>query len=119
MNESQYKFAVNAKGEIRFGLGAVKGVGEAAVEALVNERKEEGPYISIFDLTKRVDLKAANKKSLESLVYAGAFDSFENANRATYFAEDGTSTFLEKGREIRTSLSAQSELSAGFTFRRG
>jgi DNA polymerase-3 subunit alpha len=67
INESRYKFAVNAKGEIRFGLGAVKGVGEGAVEAMVNEREANGFYTSIFDICKRIDLRAANKKALESL----------------------------------------------------
>jgi DNA polymerase-3 subunit alpha len=96
INESQYKFAVNAKGEIRFGLGAVKGVGEGAVEAMVNERAANGPYTSIFDLCKRIDLRAANKKALESLAVAGAFDSFAGSHRAMYFHSDGTTTFLEK-----------------------
>ncbi|MCF8256710.1 MAG: DNA polymerase III subunit alpha [Flavobacteriales bacterium] len=96
INESRYKFAVNAKGEVRFGLGAVKGVGEGAVEAIVNEREANGPYISIFDLSKRIDLRAANKKALESLAVAGAFDSFAGSHRAMYFHNDGTTTFLEK-----------------------
>jgi DNA polymerase III subunit alpha len=96
INESRYKFAVNSKGEVRFGLGAVKGVGEGAVEAIVNEREANGPYISIFDLCKRIDLRAANKKALESLAVAGAFDSFAGSHRAMYFHNDGTTTFLEK-----------------------
>ncbi len=73
INESSYRFTVNAKGEIRFGLGGVKGVGEAAVEAIVNERKLNGPYKSVFDVCKRIDLRQANKKTIESLGYAGAF----------------------------------------------
>jgi DNA polymerase-3 subunit alpha len=96
INESRYKFAVNAKGEIRFGLGAVKGVGEGAVEAMVNEREAGGFYTSIFDLCKRIDLRAANKKALESLAYAGAFDTFPNSHRAMYFFSEGNTTFLEK-----------------------
>jgi DNA polymerase-3 subunit alpha len=73
LNESEYKFTVNAKGEIRFGLGAIKGVGEGAVEAIVNER-ENGNFTSVFDLCKRIDTKAANKKTLEGLTLAGALD---------------------------------------------
>jgi DNA polymerase-3 subunit alpha len=96
VNESRYKFAVNAKGEIRFGLGAVKGVGEGAVEAIFNEREANGPYTSIFDMCKRIDLRAANKKALESLAVAGAFDSFKGSHRAMYFHSDGTTNFLEK-----------------------
>lgn len=95
VNESVYKFTVNPKGEIRFGLGAIKGVGEKAVECIIEERKENGPYVSIFDLTKRIDLRAANKKTLESLALAGAFDSFPNTHRAQYFAEYDKGTFLE------------------------
>ena len=96
VNESNYKFTVNQKGEIRFGLGAAKGVGQGAVEAIVNERKTSGPYRNIFDLTKRIDLRAANKKALESLALGGGFDSFQNTHRAQYFFEENGSTFLEK-----------------------
>ena len=96
VNESFYKFAVNKNGEIRFGLGAVKGVGEGAVETIVNERQENGNYQSIFDLAKRIDLRAANKRAFESLVYAGGFDSFGH-QRSTYFYDEGNGTiFLEK-----------------------
>jgi DNA polymerase-3 subunit alpha len=97
VNESTYKFTVNKNGEIRFGLGAVKGVGEGAVEAIVNERKENGNYTSIFDLTKRVDLRAANKRTFENMALAGGFDSFEGIHRAVYFSDTGDGmTFLEK-----------------------
>ncbi len=97
VNESAFKFTVNTNKEIRFGIGALKGVGEGAVEAIVNERKENGNYNSVFDLTKRVDLKAANKKTFESLALAGAFDSFEGIHRAQYFnLQDGEQSFLEK-----------------------
>ena len=97
VNESKYKFAVNKNGEIRFGLGAVKGVGEGAVEAIVNERKENGNYTSIFDVTKRVDLRAANKRTFENMALAGGFDSFEGVHRAVYFSDTGDGmTFMEK-----------------------
>ncbi|HXC07129.1 MAG TPA: DNA polymerase III subunit alpha, partial [Bacteroidia bacterium] len=97
VNESQYQFAVNKNGQIRFGLGAVKGVGEAAVISMVEERMTSGPFTSVFDLVRRINLRSANKKTFESLAYAGAFDSFENLHRATYFApEPDGSTFLEK-----------------------
>jgi len=95
VNESFYKFAVNKKGEIRFGLGAVKGVGEGAVEAIVNERKE-GNYTAFDDFMKRVDLRSANKRTLESVVCAGGFDSFD-LKRSQYFAkEENGQTYLEK-----------------------
>ncbi len=97
VNESAYKFTVNKNKQIRFGLGALKGVGEGAVEAIVNERKKNGPYTSIFDLSKRIDLRAANKKTFESLALAGGFDSFKEVHRAQYFhAVNGEAPFLEK-----------------------
>ncbi|MBO9595067.1 MAG: DNA polymerase III subunit alpha [Niabella sp.] len=85
INESQKGFAVNKKGEIRFGLGGLKGVGEAAVESLIQERDENGAYASIFDMIKRVNQRTVNKKTLESLAYAGAFDCFTDLHRAQYF----------------------------------
>ena len=97
INESYLKFSVNAAGAVRFGMAAVKGVGNAAVKAIIEERKKNGNYTSIFDLAKRVDLRAANKKSFDSLVKAGAFDSFSETHRAQYFAEDDKGiTFLER-----------------------
>nr|MBA3705553.1 DNA polymerase III subunit alpha [Bacteroidota bacterium] len=97
VNESKYQFAVNKNGQIRFGMGAVKGVGEAAVVAIVEERTANGPYKSIFDFARRVNLRAANKKTFESLAYAGGLDSF-GIHRATYFFTDGNDNinFLEK-----------------------
>jgi DNA polymerase-3 subunit alpha len=97
INESQKGFAVNSKGEIRFGLGGLKGVGEAAIEAIVEERKK-GAYTSIFDLIKRVNQRAVNKKSLECLAYSGAFDCFADIHRAQYFftPPGDTSTGMEK-----------------------
>ena len=95
-NESFYKFTVNDKGAIRFGMGAIKGMGRAAVETIVLHRKEK-PYTSIFDLTQRIDLRAANKKSFESLILAGGFDSISSAHRAQYFHHNGDGvTFVEK-----------------------
>jgi DNA polymerase-3 subunit alpha len=98
VNESSYNFAVNKKGEIRFGMGAVKGVGENAVSAIIEERKENGPYTDIFDLTRRVNLRTVNKRSLEALAMAGACDTFEGSHRAQYFQKDNgdNQSFLEK-----------------------
>lgn len=98
VNESGLQFSVNKQGQIRFGLGAVKGVGEAAVDAIVQERNSErGPYASIYDLMRRVNLRAANRKALESLAYAGAFDNFPKTHRAHFFhsAGEGKPTFME------------------------
>ncbi|MBO0342449.1 MAG: DNA polymerase III subunit alpha [Allomuricauda sp.] len=97
VNESYYKFAVNKDNAVRFGMGAIKGVGRSAVETIVENRKENGPYKSIFDLAKRVDLRAANKKAFENLALAGGFDSFGDTHRAQYFHDEGDGiTFLEK-----------------------
>ncbi len=97
VNESYYKFAVNKDNAIRFGMGAIKGVGRAAVETIVGQRKEGGSYRSVFDLAKRIDLRSANKKSFENLALAGGFDSFGDTHRAQYFHDEGDGiTFLEK-----------------------
>ena len=85
INESLKGFAVNSKGEIRFGLGGLKGVGEMAIESIISERQKNGPYVDIFDFVQRVLQKSVNKKSLESLVYSGAFDCFPTLHRAQYF----------------------------------
>jgi DNA polymerase-3 subunit alpha len=96
VNESFYKFTVNDNYAVRFGMGAVKGVGANAVDTIVQNRKD-GPYKSIFDLAKKIDLRAANKKAFESLAYAGGFDCFDGTHRAQYFHIEGEGiTFLEK-----------------------
>ncbi|MFD2563113.1 DNA polymerase III subunit alpha [Aquimarina rubra] len=97
VNESYRKFSVNKDGAVRFGMGAIKGVGTGAVATIVENRKEDGPYRSIFDMAKRIDLRAANKKAFESLALAGGFDSFTETHRGQYFHQDGDGiTFLEK-----------------------
>ena len=115
INESAYKFNVNQKGEIRFGLGAIKGVGEGAVENIINERAKNGYFNSIYSVTKRVELRSVNKRTLENLALAGAFDSFEGEHRAMYFHElkEGY-TFLNKairyGNAYQESLDAPPDL---------
>jgi len=95
VNESEYQFSVNAQGAIRFGLGAVKGVGEAAVNSIIQERKSRGRFKDALDFVKRVNLRAANKKTFEGMVYSGAFDSF-GLHRGTYLSPDKDNiTFLE------------------------
>jgi DNA polymerase-3 subunit alpha len=96
LNESYYKFSVNKNNAIRFGMGAIKGVGASAVKAIVSERKKNGNYQSIFDFTQRVDLRAANKKAIDSLAAGGAFDSF-GISRSQYFYDNGDGiSFIEK-----------------------
>ena len=86
VNESNLKFTVNPEGNIRFGLGAVKGVGEGAVLNIMEEREKNGPFKGIFDFVQRVNLTACNKKNLECLALAGGFDEFPELKREQYFA---------------------------------
>ncbi len=106
VNESAYQFAVNKAGQIRFGMGAVKGVGEAAVVSIVEERTLNGPYKSVFDFVRRINLRAANKKTFESLAFAGGLDSF-NIHRATYFFTEGNDNINFLERTIRYGSSHQ------------
>jgi DNA polymerase III subunit alpha len=85
INESNNGFTVNEQGEIRFGFSGMKGVGDNAIESIVEERKKGGKFTNVFDLVRRVNLKAVTKKTLESLIYSGAFDCFEDMHRAQYF----------------------------------
>ena len=96
VNESNAKFTVNKDGNIRFGLGAIKGVGESAVIQLIEEREKNGLYKSIYDMVERVNLNSLNKKNLEAMAVAGAFDCFSEISRAQYFALDTRgSSFIE------------------------
>ncbi|MBU3813110.1 MAG: DNA polymerase III subunit alpha [Candidatus Bacteroides intestinipullorum] len=88
INESNMKFTVNHEGNIRFGLGAIKGVGESAVQSIVEEREKNGPYKGIFDFVQRVNLNACNKKNIECLALAGGLDSFPELQREQYFVQN-------------------------------
>ncbi|KAA0993621.1 DNA polymerase III subunit alpha [Dyadobacter aurulentus] len=98
INESDRQFNVNSRGEIRFGLAGVKGSGDAAVESIIEERNAGGAFIDIYDFITRVNLRTVNKKTIESLAYAGGFDCFTDYHRAHYFGvESGENgTFIEK-----------------------
>ena len=98
VNESEIYFAVNKAGQIRFGMGAIKGVGENAAQAIIEERKEKGSYKSVFDFVRRINLRAATKRTLENLIVGGGMDSFTNLHRGTYFKCDteNAPSFLEK-----------------------
>jgi len=98
VNESLKGFAVNSKGEIRFGLGGLKGAGDAAVDTIIEERKKDGLYKDVFDFSKRLVGRNVNKKSLESIAYSGGFDCFPELHRAQYFyiAEGEKLSGLEK-----------------------
>jgi DNA polymerase-3 subunit alpha len=96
VNESNVKFTVNKDGNIRFGLGAIKGVGESAVLQLIEEREKNGLYCDVYDLVERVNLNSLNKKNLEAMAVAGGLDCFRNITRAQYFSLDTKgSSFIE------------------------
>ena len=94
VNESQRKFSANKKGEIRFGLSAIKGMGDAAAINIIEEREKNGPYKDIYDFVQRVNLSAVNRKALESLALSGGLDSF-GIRRESYFGETPKGTFIE------------------------
>jgi DNA polymerase-3 subunit alpha len=111
INESGFTFSVNAAGAIRFGLGAIKGMGSGPVDAILEERKN-GPFESIFDVTKRINLRLCNKRAFESLVYAGGFDSFKEVHRAQYMVADANGrTFLDAAIRYGASVQEQAQSS--------
>nr|WP_297169544.1 DNA polymerase III subunit alpha [uncultured Dysgonomonas sp.] len=97
INESYLKFSVNKAGDIRFGLAAIKGVGGGAVNDIIKERSQNGPYKNIFDLVERVNLSSCNKKNIESLALAGAFDNFPEITREQFFETNSKGeTFIDQ-----------------------
>ena len=119
VNESGVYFAVNKDGEIRFGLGAIKGAGDAAVEAIIQERDANGSFDDLFDFAKRLSQRSVNKKTFESLSLSGAFDSFTGIHRRQYvFAKDGDTSLIEKAMKYAAKMqqdaqSAQASLFGG------
>ena len=96
VNESRGKFSANKKGEIRFGISAIKGVGGAAAEAIIMEREKNGPYKDIFDFIHRINLSSCNRKCMESLVLSGGFDGFGTMKREDFFAKNAKGeTFID------------------------
>ncbi|MBQ8672910.1 MAG: DNA polymerase III subunit alpha [Bacteroides sp.] len=117
VNESNLKFTVNKDGNIRFGLGAVKGVGEGAVQNIIDGRKKDGPYTGIFDFVQRVNLNACNKKNLECLALAGAFDNFSELKREQYFAANSKGeVFLDTLVRYGTRYQADKAMAANSLF---
>ncbi|QIK54498.1 DNA polymerase III subunit alpha [Dysgonomonas sp. HDW5A] len=97
INESYLKFSVNKAGDIRFGMAAIKGVGSGAVNDIIKERTLNGPYKTIFDLVERVNLSSCNKKNIESLALAGAFDNFPEITREQFFETNAKGeTFIDQ-----------------------
>ena len=96
VNESELKFSVNSRGDIRFGMGAIKGVGESAVQSILEERRKNGEFKNIFDFVQRVNLSSCNRKNIENLALAGGFDSFSGIKREDFFVKNAKEeTFVE------------------------
>jgi len=120
INESDLNFTVNKDGNIRFGLGGIKNVGAGAVQSIIEEREKNGLFKGIFDFIERVNLTACNKKNIESLALAGAFDNFTEASREQYFAENSKGevfleTLIRYGNKYQLDKnSAQTSLFGGF-----
>ena len=119
VNESYQKFGVNHKGEIRFGLAAIKGLGDSAAMAIINEREANGPYKTIFDFAQRVSFANVNRKAYESLALSGGFDSF-GIRREEFFATNAKGevfldTLVRYGQLYQQEkLQAQNSLFGGF-----
>lgn len=110
VNESGLNFEVNAEGEIRFGMGAIKGTGESAALAVIEERAENGPFNDIFHFSSRVNLRSVNKKSFESLAKAGGFDCFNQYHRRQYVDQDEDgSSLIEKAIKYANKLQQEED----------
>ncbi len=121
VNESGVYFEVNKQGQIRFGLGAIKGAGEAAVESIIKEREAHGGFTDLFEFAKRMNQRSVNKKTFECLALSGAFDCFKEFHRRQYiYAKDGDINLIEKvikysAKLHQESSSAQASLFGGST----
>jgi DNA polymerase-3 subunit alpha len=113
VNESFQRFTVNKEGDIRFGMAAIKGVGASAVQHIIEEREQHGPFNDIYNFVERINLATVNKKNFEGLVLAGAFDSFSDIKRHQYFGNDGDISFIES--LLRYGNKMQSESNAAPT----
>lgn len=110
VNESGVYFEVNKEGKIRFGLGAIKGAGDAAVEAIIQEREAHGPFQDIFDFAKRLSHRSVNKKTFECLALSGAFDCFPTYHRRQYMAaKEGDVSLTEKVIKYSAKLQQESQ----------
>lgn len=119
VNESNLKFTVNNDDEIRFGMAAIKGVGEAAVQSIIDEREANGPFLDIYDFVSRTDKRMVNRRCIENLALAGALDCFKDIRRSQYFGEslDGPGTFADHlvkfGEAMRNKAAAPPDLFGG------
>ncbi len=108
VNESYNSFTVNKKGQIRFGLEAIKGVGGSAVANIIEERQKNGAFKNIYEFIERVNLTSVNKRTIENLIYGGGFDEFKEYERYQYFVKDEKdSSFIEKLIKYGNSFQSQ------------
>lgn len=112
INESQVRFSVNDNREIRFGLGSIKGAGEAAITQILEERQANGHFTSLFDVCRRVNLRHVNRRVLEALAYGGAFDTFEDSNRARYFTPMAGESETPLDKALKYGNTAQAQIAA-------
>lgn len=112
INESGVRFMVNKAGNIRFGLGAIKGVGEAAIVSMIEEREANGPFSDIYDFAERANLNSLNKKSMEAMALAGAFDCFVEIKRSMFFAENSRGeSFIENLTKYGSRIKSEQQTS--------
>ena len=117
VNESFFKFSVNKEKDLRFGLAAIKGVGNGAVKSIIEEREANGPFADIFDFVERIPLSSCNKKSIESLALAGAFDSLPGISREQFFAtNDKEEPFIDTLIRYGTKFQADQNLTMNSLF---
>ena len=117
VNESFFKFSVNKEKDLRFGLAAIKGVGNGAVKSIIEEREANGPFSDIFDFVERIPLSSCNKKSIESMALAGAFDSLPGVSREQFFAtNDREEAFIDTLIRYGTKFQADQNLSMNSLF---
>lgn len=117
VNESFFKFSVNKEKDLRFGLAAIKGLGTGAVKSIVEEREANGPFTDIFDFVERIPLSSCNKKSIESLALAGAFDSLPGVSREQFFAtNDKEEPFIDTLIRYGTKFQADQNLTMNSLF---
>ncbi|MDR2962426.1 MAG: DNA polymerase III subunit alpha [Bacteroidales bacterium] len=115
VNESKTSFSVNKRGQIRFGLGAIKGVGEAAAQSIIDEQKN-GSFADVFDFAARVNLRTVNKKSIENLVLAGAFDSLKIERHRFFSTSENDTSFVETLLKYGAALQTKPETNMASLF---
>ncbi len=116
VNESRLKFSVNIHGDIRFGMAAIKGMGRSAADHIIAEREKNGPFASPYDFVERINFSSVNRKNIENLILAGAFDCFEGFQREQYFIKNGQGDFLDELIRYGQRMQEDKQMSANSLF---